>query len=130
VTAVAADPGTPAPAGNPSLQRAMDALGWSGSAPSIDLSRQDARDALQKSDPAAYAKAVQFLEAASRISCGSGGLRAIQVQLPAGRCGSFFLKTSSPAKRDIRFSIDGRRFHSLVRVIDAKAGLKPAALAK
>jgi hypothetical protein len=97
------------------------------SSKTIDLSRPGAMEELQKTDPAAHAKAAQFIETAAKVSCEHQEFKALQVQLQIKEvgCMSALFKASYPAKRDITFSIDGQRYYSLVTVTGTKALLSP-----
>ena len=86
----------------------------------IDLDRPGALEALERDNPAHFAKVQRILQEAPRLPVSSvqGWIRtqfdAREVTAP------YLLKTSLPAQANISFVLDDTRYHTVIRV-DAPA---------
>ena len=80
---------------------------------------------LEKSNPEHYARAQKILAQASEV-CQPGAQKQLTVKLDdLFHCSGMLLKTSYPAKREVRFTLDNTYYVALVTVTGDAARIVP-----
>jgi len=109
---------------------ALACLAFSATAASagtyVDLDKPGALEALQAANPEHHRKALDVIQAASRLQCRETTVRQVGHEAKLAPCAPFMVMTSYPPKRHVTFTVEGVTYASNVAIQGLEGKFMPA----